>query len=243
MKNKLKITAGIFTVVFCILLGCERRDAGQENLLLPVEGTAAHGDAGTGTALPEESGVQGGNGSGDGFRAENAPAGDTPVEDAGAKKPLPETCTVHICGAVNRPGVYVMEGESRIYQAVEMAGGFRADAHEDYLNQADLLLDGMKIYVPTKEEVEESGEGKRLLASAGEGGALSTKTEENSSLVNINTAGEDLLCTLSGVGSSRAKSIIAYREKNGAFQKIEDIMKVEGIKDGLFQKIKDSITV
>ena len=65
----------------------------------------------------------------------------------------------------------------------------------------------------------------------------------SSSLVNINTAGEDLLCTLSGVGSSRAKSIIAYREQNGAFKKIEDIMNVEGIKDGLFQKIKDSITV
>ena len=67
--------------------------------------------------------------------------------------------------------------------------------------------------------------------------------QTESTLVNINTAGEELLCTLSGVGSTRAKSIIAYREKNGAFQKIEDIMKVDGIKDGLFQKIKDSITV
>lgn len=67
--------------------------------------------------------------------------------------------------------------------------------------------------------------------------------EEENGLVNINTANEELLCTLSGVGSSRAKSIIAYREKHGAYQKIEDIMNVEGIKEGLFQKIRDSITV
>ena len=70
-----------------------------------------------------------------------------------------------------------------------------------------------------------------------------TTLQAESTLVNINTAGEELLCTLSGVGSTRAKSIIAYREKNGRFQKIEDIMNVDGIKDGLFQKIKDSITV
>ena len=89
--------------------------------------------------------------------------------------------------------------------------------------------------------MEEAGGGKLLYAGNGIG-----QTEDaivSSCLVNINTAGEDLLCTLSGVGSSRAKSIIAYREQNGAFKKIEDIMNVEGIKDGLFQKIKDSITV
>ncbi|MDE7403587.1 MAG: helix-hairpin-helix domain-containing protein, partial [Lachnospiraceae bacterium] len=59
----------------------------------------------------------------------------------------------------------------------------------------------------------------------------------------INTAGEELLCTLPGVGSAKAKSIISYREKNGPFEKKEDIMNVEGIKNGLFEKIKDSITV
>ena len=67
--------------------------------------------------------------------------------------------------------------------------------------------------------------------------------EEPSSLININTAGEEQLCTLPGVGSSKAKSIIAWREKNGAYRSIEEIMNVEGIKEGVFEKIKDSITV
>ena len=69
------------------------------------------------------------------------------------------------------------------------------------------------------------------------------KDAEKSSLVNINTAGEEQLCTLPGVGSSKAKSIIAYREQNGPYRTIEEIMNVEGIKDGVFRKIKDSITV
>lgn len=241
MKNKLKIAAGIFTVVFCILLGCGGRGAGRESLLLPVEGASTMengGSGGSGGTSPKEAGAAEG-GFGTASREEDAPLGDMPV----AKAPAPRACTVHICGAVNRPGVYVMEEESRIYQAVEQAGGFRPDAHEDYLNQAGLLFDGMKIYVPTKEEVEAGGGGEGLLAPALGGEPSSQDPVGNPSLVNINTAGEDLLCTLNGVGSTRAKSIIAYREKNGPFQKIEDIMKVEGIKDGLFQKIKDSIRV
>lgn len=240
MAKKLKMTAGIFTVIFCILLGCQRREEGRQELLLPAEGEGlSSGEAGredviTGRAVTEDD-------KGAALRTADAGTEDTGLKEAGQASLEETTCTVHICGAVNNPGVYVMEGESRIYQAVEKAGGFREDAHEDYLNQADLLRDGMKVYVPTIEEVEE---GKGLLAaSAPEEGTYGQATEGASSLVNINTAGEELLCTLNGVGSSRAKSIIAYREKNGAFQKIEDIMKVEGIKDGLFQKIKDSITV
>lgn len=145
-------------------------------------------------------------------------------------------CVVHICGAVNRPGVYTLEAKSRIYQAVARAGGFREDADQDYLNQADLVMDGMKIYIPTESEVESVGKANDWSVSG-------SSMEGDSLLVNINTAGEELLCTLPGVGSSKARNIIAYREKNGEFKQIEDIMNVEGIKDGLFQKIKDSITV
>ena len=145
---------------------------------------------------------------------------------------------VHVCGAVENPGVYTLLSGSRIYQAVEAAGGFTPQAGEDYLNQADLVCDGMKIYVPTLEEVGEA-DWQDFLGQSLEYGSPA----EKSGLVNINTADEELLCTLQGVGSSKAKSIISYRETYGAYQKIEDIMKVEGIKEGLFQKIKDSITV
>lgn len=215
MNKKIRIAAEISVVIFCMLLGCERKENQQTELLLPVKEETTADE----TANTVESGEE--------------PVESSPGEDTGKS-----TCVVHICGAVNRPGVYILDEGSRIYQAIEQAGGFCEESDEDYLNQAQLLTDGMKLYVPTKEEV----------AKALEAGSLQSMNDsaflqEENSLVNINTAGEDLLCTLPGVGSSKAKSIIAYREKNGAFQKTEDIMKVEGIKDGLFQKIKDSITV
>ncbi len=174
------------------------------------------------------------------------------LQEAQAPVKIPSVYVIHICGAVNKPGVYILDEGSRIYQVIEAAGGFREDAGEDYINQADFASDGMKIYVPTIQEAEEA-----LLTEKGEnagrigvfeGSSLDKeqKSQESgaaSQLININTASEEALCTLSGVGSTKAKSIIAYREKNGAFQKIEDIMNVEGIKEGLFQKIRDSITV
>lgn len=223
MKKKYKLAAGILVVIFCILLGCERREKEREELLLlPVND--AEPDVG-----------------------ENADAAEPVMDDialrlAEADDGIKEifeapSCVVHICGAVNKPGVYTLEGKSRIYQAVEKAGGFREDADQDYLNQADQVVDGMKIYIPTKAEVEEAG-GMNHWEDFGTGDA-----GEKDFPVNINTAEEELLCTLPGVGSSKAKSIIAYREKNGPFEKKEDIMNVEGIKNGLFEKIKDSITV
>lgn len=223
MKNKIRIAVQILVLIFCMLLGCERKEVKQTQVLFPVEEEvpvdetkdAAESEAADGSKVKEASG-----------------------EDAALTKKAGKTCTVHICGAVRHPGVYMLEEESRIYQAVEKAGGFCADADENYLNQAELLKDGMKLYVPTKAEV----------AAASQDGNWqifdqNIAFKEENALININRAGEALLCTLPGVGSSKAKSIISYREKNGEFQKIEDIMNVEGIKDGLFQKIKDSITV
>lgn len=139
-----------------------------------------------------------------------------------------ETIVVHICGAVANPGVYELPAGSRIYQAVRAAGGFLPEAGQDFLNQAAVIEDGVKLYVPTMEESEEISE--EILW-------------EDDGLVNINTADEEELCTLTGIGSGKAGRIIDYRTKNGNFQKIEDIMNVEGIKEGLFQKIRDSITV
>lgn len=223
MKKKLKLTAGIIVVVFCIFLGCEKKEKQQDELLLlPAENT----ESDIAEHINED--VQ--------VTQDDVTDKYTKYESGSQKAVQIRYCVVHICGAVKDPGVYTLEENSRIYQAIEKAGGFREDADSDYLNQADMITDGMKIYVPTEAEVEESGSSGAWMESAGAAAA-------DSRLVNINTAGEELLCTLPGVGSIKAKSIIAYREDNGAFQKIEDIMNVEGIKDGLFQKIKDSITV
>lgn len=106
-----------------------------------------------------------------------------------------------------------------------------------------MLADGMKVYVPTNEEVKALGVENNWKDSGSVQKGSSGAEGQEPLPVNINTAGEELLCTLPGVGQSKAKSIMAYREKNGPYQKIEDIMNVEGIKDGLFNKIKDSITV
>lgn len=144
---------------------------------------------------------------------------------------------VHICGAVKQPGVYYLKEKQRLYEGIQKAGGFREDADEEYLNQAMVLEDGMKVVVPTKEETAEVEDQEFLINDVG-----ASKKEQNGK-VDLNTADEAQLCTLPGIGESRAKSIIAYREEHGAFQKIEDVMKVSGIKEAAFEKIKNEIVV
>ena len=111
---------------------------------------------------------------------------------------------------------------------MEAAGGLTDEAEESGLNLAEKIEDGMQIVIPDKEEAESQ---KQAAAEASAG------------LVNIKKASREQLMTLTGIGESRAEDIIRYREESGGFLKIEDIMKVPGIKDAAFQKIKDSITV
>lgn len=157
------------------------------------------------------------------------------------------SCFVHICGAVKAPGVYELSQGSRIYQAVEMAGGFLSEADQSFLNLAQPVADGMKITVWTRQEAETAAQGQGIALPGTENGypkeANAAEESETKTKVNINTAGKEELMTLRGIGASRAEDIIAYREKHGSFQKIEDIMKVSGIKDAAFEKIKDDITV
>lgn len=145
------------------------------------------------------------------------------------------TITVHVCGAVQTPGVYELQKDSRVWEAITLAGGVLPEADSDYVNQARRILDGERIYIPYSEETADYLREQRI---AGE----DRTTEENEkSKVNINTASAEELETLPGIGSKRAESIIRYREKNGEFQAVEDIMKVSGIKDAAFEKIKDAI--
>lgn len=147
-------------------------------------------------------------------------------------------CVVHICGAVNRPGVYALPAGSRICDAVSRAGGLCEDAAERCVNQASLLEDGMQIVIPTLEEAE-------TMQQAGEKpqDAAGLRQDAAAGVVNINSASLSELMTLPGIGQAKAETILAWREKNGAFGKIEDIMKVDGIGEGSFQKLKDLITV
>ena len=159
-----------------------------------------------------------------------------------------KSIVVHVCGAVNEPGVYDIAAGSRIIDAVIKAGGFRDDASEDALNLAQVLNDGCKIYFPTVTEMEtldvmtDTKGGTVNMQFVSEGNV--TDSEDSAQArVNINTASKDKLMTLKGVGASRADAIIAYREEHGAFLAIEDIMNVTGIKEGSYNKIKDNITV
>lgn len=156
-------------------------------------------------------------------------------------------CFVHICGAVNIPGVYELPQGSRVYQAVEMAGGFLPEADQGFLNLAQPVADGMKITVLTRREAETASESQGISFPGNPSGFAGNGNPEGETAekkkVNINTAGKEELMTLRGIGASRAEDIIAYREKHGSFQKIEDIMKVSGIKDAAFEKIKEDITV
>jgi len=151
--------------------------------------------------------------------------GGTDIDEAEAK------CYVYVCGYVNKPDVYQCREGARIYEVIELAGGFRDNADKEYLNLVAAVTDGQKIYVPSKDE--------GLSASGGSfGGGYGVEVK-----VNINTADENQLMTLPGIGESRAADIIGYRNANGRFERIEDIMKVNGIKNASYEKIKDLIKV
>ncbi len=155
------------------------------------------------------------------------------------------TIMVHICGAVKNPGVYEISKDARVFDAVMEAGGFKEDACEDYVNLAETIEDGCKIVIPTKLQISEE-EKQNITEDSFQAVIRDTKNSNSSDLsplVNINTADEEKLKTLTGIGDTRAKSIIAYREEHGEFHSIEEIMNVSGIKDASYQKIKDEITV
>lgn len=134
---------------------------------------------------------------------------------------------VYVCGAVVSPGVYELPEGSRAWAALEAAGGFADTAGREAVNLAARIKDGEKIYFPEKDEVLEDG----------------SVTGQQNGKININTADVTALTTLPGIGESRAMDIIRYRETAGKFKTCEDIKNVSGIKDNVFNKICDKITV
>ena len=160
---------------------------------------------------------------------------------------------VDVCGAVANPGVFQLAAGSRVFQAIEAAGGYLPEAALTCVNRAGVLTDGQQLYILTQEEMERQGLDPAEMSRASDGQMNgSAGTGQNTGMtaqvqqdnrININTADEAQLTTLTGIGATRAQAIIAYREENGPFAAIEDIMNVQGIKEGTFAKIKDEIVV
>ena len=175
----------------------------------------------------------------------------TELSDASSEEA--KTLVVHICGAVSAPGVYELPAGSRIIDAVEAGGGFLTEADEACCNLAEEIVDGCQIYIMTKSESCADGQTEKKAGIQTSPNSDMQTTDRNvrsnsapaleNGLVNLNTADVAALMTLPGIGESRAKAIISYREQHGAFAKIEDIMKISGIKQAAFSKIKDKITV
>ncbi len=224
MKKQIRRVIPVFFAmclgVFPVFCGCSREPAFR------FETTGSAGeeqfrDAAGNSSGPEQSETA--------AVAETAAAADT----AETEPAEPETIWVYVCGAVRVPGVYELPADGRVYQALEAAGGALEEAELRSLNQAAVLTDGEQITVYTAEEIEQSGgipvPGAEAQAGRGK--------------INLNTAGQEELMTLAGIGQARARAIIAYREEHGPFTAIEEVMNIEGIKEKAFGKIKDEIEV
>lgn len=147
------------------------------------------------------------------------------------------TTMCQIDGCVNKPGVYSFKKDDRIKDIVKLAGGFTQDADTKNVNLAMKLKDEMKIHIPSKTETSKEQNNDTQSSDI-----VTIKDNNSSNLVNINTADSNKLQTLPGIGPSKAKKIIEFREKN-QFKKIEEIKNVDGIGDKTFESLKSLITI
>ncbi|MCR4609635.1 MAG: helix-hairpin-helix domain-containing protein [Eubacterium sp.] len=218
MNSKIKRYLLIFSLAF--LSGCGRTEA-------VVEDDASDKNVSAVSEHDEESETDGDN-----------------IKAATEEQYREEAVRVYVCGAVVNEGVYELSAGDIVDDALEMAGGYRNDAYRGYVNLAAPLTDGMRIYFPTEAEMTEAvlsdTDGGLSAGLASDDGAA---VDNNSAKININTADKSELTKLPGIGESRAEDIIRYREENGKFKSINEIMNVNGIKEGVFDKIRDLITI
>lgn len=136
---------------------------------------------------------------------------------------------IDVKGEVVKPGVYQIEANKRVIDAVKLAGGETSEANLNHLNLALKLTDQMVVSVPHMDDEE------------GDVEIVTVETEQGTEKVNINTADLAQLMTLEGIGPKKAEGIIRYREENGSFKTIEEIKDVSGIGDKTFEKFREKI--
>lgn len=176
---------------------------------------------------------------GESISLEEALVAESGVSEAGLEGALEEgagtdaveehgTVYVYVCGAVRKPGVYALTSGSRVIAAIEAAGGFLPDAAREAVNLAKVVTDESQITVPdiTQQEL-----------------MVREESRERLGYINLNTATVDELCTLSGIGETRAQAILAYRREIGGFRDITQLLEVSGIGESLFDNIKGNIYI
>lgn len=211
----------------------EETEAGERLDILDVSGGEQTGSV----DLPEVSGEE--------WAAEAALAPET-TEDADKADRASGKCYVYVCGEVAEPGVYVLEPGDRIYEAVEMAGGMTEDAGMCAVNLAESVYDGLMVYIPDSEEAAGMTGSVTSADSSvrnGEGTSGGTAASPEDGRLNLNTASLAELMTLSGIGQTKAQAVVNYRDAHGGFSSVEEIMNVDGIKEGLYNRIRDQIKV
>ncbi len=163
-----------------------------------------------------------------------AVSADIKVVTPTAKKASPAVTSqvfVHVAGAVKNPGVYKISEGSRIIEAVNKAGGFAKGADENSLNLAAKVKDSQKIEVLIKQPTSSSG-----VSSA-------TSVRQDNQIINLNTATEDQLDELPGIGETMAKRIIEFRQDKGSFTSVDQLKDIEGIGDKKFERLKDKVAI
>ena len=156
---------------------------------------------------------------------------------------------VYLCGAVKHPGVYEIHNGMRIFEVLELAGGMTDEADPFWINQAQTVNDGQMLQIYTKEETDRmrdsgmtAGNGQEGIVT-GDDGDRAADAEASDDKININAAGREELMTLPGIGEAKAEAILQYRQEHGAFGSIEELCQISGIKEAVFSKIKDRITI
>lgn len=237
MNYKKRVKTSLFIAflgaTILILPGCN----GNANTT-EVFATSTKDTTPTPTAEGTHEGNRGNDNLTDNNRTDNSEDSKTPGQDLEEGKG--KMISVYVCGQVATPDVYEVLESARVKEAVDLAGGFTKDAAKEAVNLARFVVDGEQIYIPSKEEVADGFESVEQSGSEKQNQGV---TNTDSSRININTASKEALMTLPGIGEAKAESILEFRETQGAFQSIEDLMKITGIKEGVFSKIKDFITV
>ena len=229
MKNwKIKIASAILIpAAFLAVNGWEARRGSEDPVALVTDAA----DTGTGSSAPENNPDAGSNLS----AGLDLPAGTQASASEGTPSQT-AVLQVYLCGSVAAPGVYAVPEGSRVADALAAAGGFADGADPAAVNLAAWVSDGQMIYFPAVSESVPHA------ASAGRTDPESPSADAASAaLVPINSASEEELMTLPGIGAAKAAAIIAYREANGPFAELSDLCRVPGIKEALYSGLKDRI--